>query len=359
MPLQRMLLLCLFLFSYTQLPAETRHIHVIQMLDDNSPTYLIREGCRSIDYGVQREVDRVQNALGISNVHYYRLNGINFNRASLDFVIDYQLAYQERDIIIFVYVGHGFRDAGSPNQLPKLYFNGYDTSLEGDELRLRLIEKNPSLLINLVVACNAVQRDHRVAPGQPQDDGPTENRLSAAPRNRESYETLFSDQPGFTKVIDLASSDREYETYLSRDGGIFFSEVLYAFEEVFVDQRLTSWPAICSYIRDQTVLRTNNRQLPQKPYCAYSVFRAMQDAPIVITAAEYPAGPINCKKAAKALRKIQRKELKALRRRHRSETAAIPDKAGRKLAGTRQKQEVAQMKYVHLQDYQRKESACK
>lgn len=356
---QRLIFLCLFILSYTQLTAETRHIHVIQMLDDNSPTYLIREGCRSIDYGVQREVDRVQNALGISNVHYYRLSGINFNRASLDFVIDYQLAYQERDIIIFVYVGHGFRDAGSKNQLPKLYFTGYNTSLEGDELRLKLIEKNPSLLINLVVACNAVQRDHRVAPGQPQDEGPTEHRLSAAPRGQRSYEVLFSDHPGFTKVIDLASSDREYETYLSRDGGIFFSEVLYAFEEVFVDQRLTNWPAICNYISDQTLLRTNSRQLLQKPYCAYNVFRSMRDAPVIITAADYPAGPINCRKAAKALRREQRRELKALRRRHRQEIAAIPLRTDRKLAGTRQKQEVAQMKYVHLQDYQRKRGACK
>lgn len=359
MPLQRLLLLCLLTIGLADLHAETRHIHVIQMLDDNSPTYLIREGCRSIDYGVQREVDRIQNALGISNVHYYRLNGLNFNRESLDFVVDYQLAYQERDIIIFVYVGHGFRDLGSPNQLPKLYFTGYDSALEADELRLRLVEKNPSLLINLVVACNAVQRDHRIAPGQPQDEGPTENRLSAGLRDQRPYEVLFSDQPGFTKVIDLASSDREYETYLSRDGGIFFSEVLYAFEEVFVDQRLTNWQAICNYIKDQTILRTSNRQLPQKPYCAYSVFRSMNEAPIVITETDYPSGPVNCTKAAKQLRKDQRKELKSLRRRHRQEIGSIKLREARRLAGTRQKQEVAQMKYVHLQDYQRKLGSCK
>lgn len=359
MPLQRLFLLFIFTLGIANLNAETRHIHVIQMLDDNSPTYLIREGCRSIDYGVQREVDRIQGALGISNVHYYRLNGLNFDRESLDFVVDYQLAYQERDIIIFVYVGHGFRDVGSQNQLPKLYFTGYDSALEGDELRHRLIEKNPSLLINLVVACNAVQRDHRIAPGQPEDAGPTENRLAAAPRNQRSYEVLFSDQPGFTKVIDLVSSDREYETYLSRDGGIFFSEVLYAFEEVFVDQRLASWPAICNYIKDQTILRTTNRRLPQKPYCAYNVFRSMHDAPVVITVVDYPAGVVNCTKAARQLRKGQRRELKELRRRHRKETGAIASRAARKLAGSRQQQEVAQMKYVHLQDYQRKLGSCK
>lgn len=356
---RRFLFLCLFLTILASLHAETRHIHVIQMLDDNSPTYLIREGCRSIDYGVQREVDRIQNALGISNVHYYRLNGLNFNRESLDFVVDYQLSYQERDIIIFVYTGHGFRDAGSPNQLPKLYFGGYDSALEGDELRLRLVEKNPSLLINLVIACNAVQRDHRVAPGQPEDEGPTQNRLSATERNPQAYEVLFSDQPGFTKVIDLVSSDREFETYISRDGGIFFSEVLYAFEEVFVDQRLTNWQAVCGYITDQTLLRTANRQLPQKPYCAYNVFRSMTDAPVVVENVDYLSGPVNCRKTARQMRKTQRGELKQLRRRHRREVAALPNRTQRKLADSRQKQEAAQMKYVHLQAYQRQIGSCK
>lgn len=360
MPRRNLFLLCLLFSAASFLRAETRHIHVIQMLDDNSPTYLIREGCRSIDYGVQREVDRVKNALGISDVHYYRLNGLNFNRESLEFVIDYQLSYQERDIIIFVYAGHGFRDAGSPNRLPKLYFSGYDTAMEAEELRLRLIEKNPSLLLNIVIACNAVQRDHRVAPGQPQDDGPTENRLAAGPvTNPRAYETLFSDQPGFTKVIDLVSSDREYETYISRDGGIFFSEVLYAMEEIFVDQRLDSWETVCAYIRDQTLLRTANRQLPQRPFCNYSVFRAMNDAPVVITAADYPSGFINCKKSAREMRRGQRRELKNLRRRHRTEMAAVRAREDRRLVSSRQKQEVARMKYVHLQSYQRQVAGCK
>ena len=250
MQTQRLLFLCVFTLFLTQLSAETRHIHVIQMLDDNSPTYLIREGARSIDYGVQREVDRMQKALGISDVHYYRLNGHNFNREALEFVVDYQLAYQERDIIVFVYTGHGYRDKGSQAQLPKLYFDGYHNAMEGDELRFRLLEKNPSLLINLVIACNSTQTDHRVAPGRPQDTAPSSGRLATVPTGDRPYHVLFSDQPGYTKVIDLVSSDREYETFLSRDGGIFFSEVLYALQEVFADQRLTTWPGICSYIQE-------------------------------------------------------------------------------------------------------------
>ena len=360
MQLRRLTLLCLALLLAGLAQAETRHIHVIQMLDDNSPTYLIREGTRSIDYGVQREVERMQKALGIPDVHYYRLNGQYFNREALDFVIDYQLAYQERDIIVFVYTGHGFRDTGSSYQLPKLYFKGYDQAQEADDVRMRLLEKNPSVLINLIVACNTVQTDHRVAPGQPADNGPTQNRLSSVPVQDRPYHTLFSDQPGYTKVIDLASADREYETFLSRDGGIFFSEVLYALQEVFSDERLTTWPGICSYIQEQTLLRTRERGLRQKPYCAYNVFRSI-DKDLLVVAGQGTATPaaLSCKAAGRALRRVQRGELKELRRRHRREMRAVRGRDARRLATARQRQEVGQMKYVHMQAYQRRVTQCK
>lgn len=360
MPLQRMIFLCLIaLFPFFSLHAETRHIHVIQVLNDNSPTYLIREGTRSIDYGVQREVDRMKVALGISDVHYYHLNGQYFTREALDFVIDYQLAYQERDIIIFVYAGHGFRDAGSPNQLPKLYFNGYHDALEGDELRMRLLEKNPSLLMNLMIACNTTQSDHRVAPGLPQDLGTTGGRLSSVPVGERPYHLLFSDHPGYTKVIDLVSADREYETFMSRDGGIFFSEVLYALQEVFADERLTSWPSICSYIQEQTLQRTQERGLRQKPFCTYNVFRAIDDQMLTITAVRQRADALSCQAASRQLRKSQRAELKSLRQRHRQEIREVRGREAKHLANFRQRQEVGQMKYVHLQAYQRRAAQCK
>lgn len=359
MRLHSLLFLCLCTGIPTLITAETRHIHVIQMLDDNSPTYLIREGCRSIDYGVQREVDRMQRALGISDVHYYRLNGLNFTGEALDFVIDYQLAYQERDIVIFVYAGHGFRDAGSSKPLPKLYFQGYDTAQEGDDIRIRLLEKNPSVLINIIVACNAIQRDHRIAPTQPEDHGQGGQRLSAQARSTRPYHLLFSDQPGFTKVIDLVSSEREYETFMSRDGGIFFSEVLYALEEVFSEELLTSWPTICEYIENQTLIRTQERGLRQKPYCAYNVFRSLDDGTITITTTEYTSGPVNCRLATRQLRKQQKGELRQLRRRHRQESSRLPSRDQRRLTVARQRQEVSTMKYVHLQDYQRQAGSCK
>lgn len=359
MLLRRLFLLCLASLFLAALSAETRHIHVIQLLDDNSPNFLIREGCRSIDYGVAREVDRIQTALGISDVHYYRLNGMSFSAEALDFVIDYQLSYQERDIVLFVYAGHGFRTLNSSNQLPKLYFTGYDTAREGDDIRMRLLERNPSVLLNIVVACNTTQQNYQVPPGQPQDSGPSQNRLAARPRSSRPYEVLFADQPGYTKVVDLVSSDREYETFMSRDGGIFFSEVIYAFEEIFADERFSNWPAICNYISNQTLQRTNNRKLPQKPYCAYSVFAAIAEAPLVTASRLTSSQPLSCRMASRALRKDQRMELKILRRRHRRESASTRSREERKMVNARHRQETSQMKYVHLQAYQRQSGSCK
>ena len=361
LPLRLGLTLCTCVCALSLLLAETRVIHVVQMLDDNSSEYLIREGCRSIDYGVQREVDRIGAELGVADVKYYRLSGSSFNRNALEFVVDYELAYQERDIIIMVYAGHGYREPGSTAQLPKLYFSGYNTALEGDELRLQLLEKNPSVLINLVIACNTTQTNQLVEPGRPADEGLSAGRLNAAPQStNRAFLQLFAEAPGFTKVIDLVSADREFETFMSRDGGIFFSEVLYTFQELFADERFTDWTSICNHIEGQTVLRTAERGLRQRPICTYSVFDAIDGEMVVITEQDYPAGAENCRRAARQLRRSHKQELRALRHRHRTEWRAVEGgREDRKLAKARHREERARMRYVHLQNAQRADAACR
>ena len=360
-PSRLFLTLCTCVCALSVLLAETRVIHVVQMLDDNSPEYLIREGCRSIDYGVQREVDRIGAALGVADVKYYRLSGSSFNREALEFVVDYELAYQERDIIVMVYAGHGYREPGSQAGLPKLYFSGYDTALEGDELRMRLLEKNPSVLINLVIACNTTQANQLVEPGRPADAGLNVTQLNApTAAANQAYRQLFAEAEGFTKVIDLVSADREFETFMSRDGGIFFSEVLYTFQEMYADERFQDWTSICNHIEGQTVLRTAERGLRQRPVCTYSVFDAIDDQVVLITGEDYPSGEVNCRVAARNLRKQQKRQLRDLRHRHRDEWRAVEGgREDRKLAKARHREERARMRYVHLQNYQRAGEACR
>ncbi|MEO1256971.1 MAG: hypothetical protein AAFY41_19100, partial [Bacteroidota bacterium] len=117
MLMQRMkiagLLLLSTFFLFPNLNAETRHIHVLRILDNKSVNFTISEGCRAIDYGISQEVELMKRHLGITDVQYYDVAGYNFSRERLQNVLDYELSYQERDIIILVYAGHGYREPGS------------------------------------------------------------------------------------------------------------------------------------------------------------------------------------------------------------------------------------------------------
>ncbi|NJO86698.1 MAG: hypothetical protein HC821_01070 [Lewinella sp.] len=315
--------------------AESRHIHVIKMLDDNNSDLIISEGCRAIDYGIDREVQLMQHHLGVTDVHYYHISGTNFSRARLEEVLDEGLAYQERDIIFLVYAGHGYRELGSRSRFPKLYFNDYQNGLEFEELRQALIQKNPSLLLSLVVACNVTQLNQNEPPPFLPDGNPPpppsgspsvayleystlspkggRGVLDYRLRRAEPYFQLFADQTNYTKVVDLLSADQEFFTFITRDGGIFFSEVLYTFQEIFSDQRYHSWEEICTSISQHTVQRSAGRNQLQQPLCQYQIYFAA--GPEVIAQRSMP--PEECRARAQKLKVLYRVNLKALRHQHR------------------------------------------
>lgn len=348
-------------FFLLSLSAETRHIHVIKMLDDNSQNFTISEGCRSIDYGVDQEVELMKFYLGITDVHYYHVSGTNFSRDRLQDVLDYELSYQERDIILLVYAGHGYREPSSRSRFPKLYFNNYDQAIEFEEIRLALIQKNPSLLISMVMACNKTQYDHNAPPPYLEEGNPPPPAVLTPKgvRAREPYLRLFADQPGYTKVLDLMSADREHYTFMTRDGGIFFSEILYTFQEIFTDLAFKTWPEVCRNISDRTVQRSLDRSLPQKPFCNYEIF--LSSGPEIISQA--PQSAYDCRANARSLRQQQRRELKALRNKHRTQMRSLRATSGqkdqRRLLAARQRSERADLKLRHRQNYQRSLARCR
>ncbi|MEM9836596.1 MAG: caspase family protein [Bacteroidota bacterium] len=352
-------LLFILFFTFTSLLAETRHIHVLRLLDNMNQNFTISEGCRSIDYGIEQEIQLMQFHLGITNVQYYDVAGINFSRDRLREVLDYELSYQERDIIILVYAGHGYREPQSQSRFPKLYFNNYAQAMEFDELRMALIQKNPSLLINMVVACNVTQIDHSVPPPYLEDGTPppVATLTPKGTRAKEAYYRMFADQSGYTKVLDFLSADKDYYTFMTRDGGIFFSEILYAFQEVFSDRTLTTWQQVCRTISERTVYRSKERNMTQLPFCSYEIFLSQ--------AAEVTVGngipPTVCVSNAKNLRRNQRKELKQLRRLHRQQMRSLPDRnrEQRRLLSAQQRSERANMKLQHEQNYQRHLASCR
>lgn len=353
--------LILLLATTTQVQAETRHIHVLKILDDASPEYVIREGCRSIGYGIDQEVALMKDKLGILNVIEYTISGSNFSRERLDEVLEYDMEYMERDIVVLVYVGHGFRPPGSDSPFPSLYFNGYEEAIDFGEVQELILEKNPSLLLSIVIACNVTQADPSLPPPYLGDNEapPVVTLQRKGLRRTEPYWQLFADQPGVTKCIDLISADREYYTFLSRDGGIFFSEVLYTFQEVFTDLSYSSWDAICSDISERTQLRSQERGLAQQPVCRYYV----RMNPVVVPArVEAVRSRSYCKDQLRDLRRDQRQALRDLRRTHRQQLRQLRQEGGRaearQLLGRQHRAELANWKLQHAQEYHRGLQHC-
>lgn len=341
--------------------AETRHIHLIKVFDNENHDYTIREGCRSIGFGIDQEVQLLAANLGILSVIEYNVSGPNFGLKRLDEVINYEMSYQERDIIIFVYIGHGFRDSGSSSPYPNLYFSSYDQSVNFAEIKEQIEDKNPSLLLNIVVACNVTVTDMSVPP--PYQSINTVPEVVALPKSTRSdmaYRGLFADEPGVTKVVNLLSSDREYFTFISNDGGLFFNEILYTFQEVLAGQVYGSWSEVCATISRRTAARAEHKGMKQKPLCEY----ALRLSPITVPAnrSRNLFDPSACELAGRGLRHNQRRQLRELRRQHRefmrNARRQGKDRASRRLLAQEQRVEFEDRKLRHEKEYQRHLQNC-
>ncbi|MEL7222208.1 MAG: hypothetical protein AAGJ93_12870 [Bacteroidota bacterium] len=350
--------LCMFTSS---LSAETRHIHLIKVFDNENHDYTIREGCRSIGFGINQEVQLLAANLGILSVIEYDVSGPNFDLHRLDEVLNYEMAYQERDIVIFVYVGHGFRDPGSNSPYPNLYFNSYNESVNFEEIKERIEDKNPSLLLNIVIACNVTITDMSVPPPyQSINTTPDVVSLPKGVRADRAYRGLFEDEPGVTKVVNMLSSDKEYFTFISNDGGLFFNEILYTFQEVLGGQVYSSWSDICKTVARRTSVRAERKGMQQKPYCEY----ALRLSPVTVPAERGRSlfEPSACELAGRGLRRGQRGQLRQMRRQHR-DLMKIARRRGdsrseRRLLAQQQRVEFENRKLRHEKEYQRHLQNC-
>lgn len=351
------------LLSTSFLFAETRHIHVLKIIDSANENPVLRDGARSVEFGLDQEIRFLQDQLGILNVVEYEISGAEFSRERLDEVIEYEMEYLERDIVVVLYVGHGYRPLGSAGIFPHLYFGDYTSSIDYADVQARVLEKNPSLLINIVLACNATQTNFALPPPfEPDNVAPPVVSLKAPGLRRpEPYRQLFADQEGYTKVVDLISSDREYYTFLASDGGIFFNEIRYTFQWIFGDTAPRTWEEVCARVRNKTVERSQARGLEQLPVCQYSIW----NNPVTLSVKDLPV-EVNSRRACaqqlRALRKQQRQALKDLRRRHReaqrtARRANLP-RAERRLQSHRHRVELEQLKLQHQQAYLRRKQQC-
>ncbi len=331
------LLLCISAFS-----AETRHIHLLKILDSENPDPIIREACQNISADLDKETRLLQQYLDIYTVHEHEVTGSHFNREDLIRKVDYEMSYLEGDIVILVYVGHGYRSSEMKGAAPMLYLNNYEESVNFQDIQQFILEKRPSVLMSIVLACNKTQTDFNQPPDIIAYNEPLWNVSLKAPgpigRKIEKYQALFSEIPTQTRCIDLFGADKEYLTFISQSGGVFYNEIFNTLHRAFSNDHYITWENICKDIEASTIERLQYRGIEsQKPLCQYylSIHPVeIGDGRAVRVDQDY------FKQYKRELKKRQKSQLRALRRDHRQQI-----RAARKLGKSRHERKVMSLQH--------------
>lgn len=342
--------LLFFLRSYG---AETRHIHLLKILDSENPDYIIREACQSISTDIDKEVKLMQHYLDVYTVHEHEVVGSHFNREELLRKVDYEMSYLEGDIVIVVYVGHGYRSKGKEGAAPMLYLNNYEESIDFLEIQQIILDKRPSVLLSVILACNKTQTDFNRPPDIIAYNEPSRNVALKAPSpyglKEVKYQALFKETPQNTKCIDLFGADKEYLTFISQNGGIFYNEVFKVLHNAFSNDEYIRWEDICSDIETSTITKLQQRGLDsQKPLCRYY----LSIHPVEVVPGSFPSlDKQHWKQRRKELRKLQKEQLRTLRRQHRQEMRTARrsdiDRAERRVMALQQKAALKDLKAQH------------
>jgi hypothetical protein len=202
-----------------------------------------------------------------------------------------------------------------------LYLNNYEESVDFLEIQQIILDKHPSILLSVVLACNKTQTDFNLPPDIIAYNEPVQDIALKAPigfgMKESKYKALFEEVPQRTKCIDLFGADKEYYTFISQNGGIFYHEIFQVIHEAFSDNEYTSWDAICETIKASTITKLQQRGIDsQKPLCRYY----LSIHPVEV--GHHPALELDkqyFKKYKKELKQRQKVQLRNLRHQHREQ----------------------------------------
>ncbi|MCP4438318.1 MAG: hypothetical protein GY810_05175 [Aureispira sp.] len=309
-------LLCL---QTSEAQYETRHLHVLRIMDSLNYSPIIRQASVSISRRVDQEVDALMHNLGILTVHNYHITGYNFTPEYLAEVVEEDMMYCEGDIVMIVYVGHGFQSIENTTQYPQFYMGGSTkNSVYYTDLLMDIIDKKPSVVLSIVNACNDEIGEYTYAPKTP-----TRNQyvVHAAPKynNRRSarYRELFKPQSSYmATVIEFFSSKEGQATYVMPDGGIFFNEAIDALQLYLSSAYAVVWSDIFTTVSKKTIQKSLNEiDEIQMPICQVQYYMHPDDV--------HDGTSRVRKRSAKAQKLYQwRQDKKAMLKRQRKEDRA-------------------------------------
>lgn len=353
--------------------SDSRHIHVIKILDTKNDNSTIRQAAISVNSKIDEEIKLLADRIGIyeSGIHNYEIVGENFKREELEKVISYDLRYCYRDIVFLVYLGHGYRSQYNNSKFPELkLLDSYDkyNTLNVNDILLDIYKARPSYVISIVIACNDEISDFTEQPKSFNISSPNistylsnNSQLRKTSRYIDLFGKIYDNQ---TTSILLVGSQKGGLTVITPNGGFFFNSIFNTLDNYLAKSEKIIWDDLLTDIRNNTISEAKQYGITQSPICYinYSLFEITIPGKTTIYKMVIRRNKEE-RKTMKELKQKQRQELSQLRKKHDSEIKSAK-KQGKKRREIRElsrllRFELQKLKIQHknerkkLKDYQR------
>lgn len=261
-----LIVFCLFFSS--AIFADDRNVHIIKILNNQIQDRQFIEARTNFAKSIDNEAILIKKQLDLhSPVQYHLMRDSYFNKKDIESRLD-TINISKNDIVIILYVGHGVRDETTSNYFPKLVLNNNEL-MDFVEVQERVALKNPSFILSFIIACNNkvnYEPKMKKPSSYEGDNTPSNDEVFTAStkirqRSPTVYQKLFTQTENKIHCIDFVSSKEGTFTYIDRQGGFFFPQVIKVLNENF-DNIYTTWEKITREVTENTLKASSEVQMP-------------------------------------------------------------------------------------------------
>ncbi len=257
----------IFLFLCFSLTSYAQTLYAIIVAGTNMPNTILSVGLTKSFKDIDHELELIPRYTNLKLKKHY-LTGNNFSSYNLRNTIN-GIHCNNNDVIIFYYLGHGFRYDNQTDQWPNLFvgYNAKDnittsqlssTSVPFQWVINQLNSKGARLTITIDESCNS--RINVPTPVEKSIKGLASLALNI--RNPERYKELFEYSRG---TVSASSSEPGQTSVVSSDDGGYFTE---SFIEELKEQTAISnsadWNTILEKTKERTATLTKISRLVNK-----------------------------------------------------------------------------------------------
>ncbi len=242
----------------------------------DSDDEIIGERCKTDQEEVTDYFKDLSDWLGISSISIKNIDGNQFSKAVVnDAIANWLVSMQpgKKDIIVFYYSGHGFRQAGDKSTYPRMWLKTA-TDRDVDRNNLRLEEDIYDPIVKLGAGVNIILSDccNSVPGANMAFSGSLKKRESKKPSTDEmdgdiaDYEKLFSPNVPIS-IIATASDATELAGGTADVGGFFTMYFLEALDGSIYDDDLdANWNTILNYAKEEAAKKALGALCPENKH---------------------------------------------------------------------------------------------